>query len=183
VATINKIPVGWRGLNGLPGVTTFYSASVVLGTALVAIRTFFDDIKALHPVGLIWTIPASGVTIDTTSGQPNGTWVDNEADDEVAATGDGQFSAPSGWVANWHTGTFFGGREVRGKSFMVPLSSVFYDGQGNIDSEALTVMRSAVDELAGGDNIVIYSRKAGSSTSVMTGNVPDLAAVLKSRRD
>lgn len=183
MAAIDQLRVAWTGLPGMPGVSTFYTPTGGFDGLRAAVHEFFTLVKTIHPTGLHWTIPNQGLIIDEASGEATGVWVGTGAAQTVDASHPDGYHGAGGWVAEWRTGRFVGGREIRGKTFMVPLCMGFYDLTGTLNDEALVQMRGAADALAGFEVLSIYSPTHGVSAGVTAGEVPDMAVVLKTRRD
>ena len=183
VAQLDEHRIAWSGFIGAPGVSTFYSLSA--GSASqTAVRAFYNSIASALPSVVTVTFPSGGRIIDTDSHEAVGTWVDPSPPLPVTGTGGTGYAAPTGAVVNWLTGVFNAGRELRGKTFLVPLTNAAFDIQGNIASATLTQLRSAATTLVGAwTDMRIYSRSTGSIGAVTTATVPDFAAVLRSRRD
>jgi hypothetical protein len=110
---------------------------------------------------------------------------------------DPNFSGASGACIDWTTSTIQGNRVIRGRTFVVPLSNFAYDG-GSLKGDVLTQLRAAATALvteSGAEALpfAIWSRprpatapggaRAGKAGRVVASTVPDLAAVLRSRRD
>lgn len=180
--TVHQVRIPWLGIEGAPGVSTFYfdASSAVPMTDL---KAFFTSIMTLVPNAASVTFPGSGMDIDTSSGQPVGTW-STDVLTGVSGSGGAAYSGPVGGVINWHTGAFAGGREVRGKTFIVPLSTAQFGNDGLILSAASNTLGSAATTLAGGPaSFVIWSRKGQLTAAVTSATSPRKPAVLRSRRD
>lgn len=191
---ITRITAVWTGFRGAPGYSNFYfggepaDASAAEECA-TAVRTFFTNISAALPESIRIGVQGTAEIIDEANGQITGQ-VDFDAPNGAAGGGGADYSAASGAVVNWNTAGYRNGRRIRGRTFLVPLSSISYDGQGDLDNTALTTLRNAAGVLAGGTTampFVVWSRPvggAGGSAEPVTGaTVPDLGAILRSRRD
>lgn len=183
MTVLNQIRIQWNGLAGMPGVSTFYrtdEASVSMSTY----KAFFDALVALFPVGLKIAYPTSGVKIDTATGQATGTWSAG-AQTETAGTATAPFAAPCGALVNWHTGAYVGGRELRGKTFLVPIASTGYQTDGTLDPAFRSAIQNAATTLVtnGTNAMSVYSRKSNTFGAIITASVPDKVVVLRSRRD
>lgn len=183
MAAIEQLRVEWTGLKGLPGVSTFYTEAAGGPALAAAVATFFEDVASLHPTGLVWTVPHSGLILDDSTGDATGNWTGAGDPDVISATHTATYAAPSGWIAEWRTGAYAGGREVRGKTFMVPLCTTFYDADGSIGGEALVQMKGAASDLAALEVMAIFSPTHHTTRGVTLGQVPDKTVVLRSRRD
>lgn len=191
---ILRITAEWAGFRGAPGYSNFYfngqSADEEQPAAhALAVRTFFDSISASIPGGVSINIRPTADNIDETTGNIVGQ-VDFEAPDAVNGSATTSYSAASGAVVNWNTSSYRNGRRVRGRTFIVPLSNAAYDANGDLSSGALNRLRPAATELVtnpGPVPMVVWSRPsaggAGDAYPVTSASVPDLGAILRSRRD
>lgn len=182
MTSLSQIRVQWTSTVGINGVSTFYAAGPVQD-ALDDIATFFVSCQALVPTDVTWVFPTSGNIINDVTGANVASWI-GTAGGSFGGTGTGNYARPSGAVVNWHTGLFVAGRELRGKTFMVPLVSSAFDGDGNVASGSVSTLAAAGNALAGSSGqIVIYSPTGHTNGAVTSAAVPNLAVVLRSRRD
>jgi len=183
--TINRVRVLWQNFPGAPGYTNHYVGSLV--TAQTAIRTFYLAINNIVPTGLTLQVPSSGDQISEATGQITGTW-SGAAQAVVTGLGSGNYSGASGAIVNWKTSALVAGRRVQGRSFIVPIVATSLDTQGSLSSATITTIQNAanqlITDLAG--ELKIWSRPrdtiAGTAATVISAQVPDLAAVLRTRR-
>jgi len=91
---------------------------------------------------------------------------------------------------NWRTNDYRFGRRIRGRTFMVPLNSNAYEGDGTLSTAARGDLQTFADTMVsgtGGAEFGVWSRPrngaGGVFATVTSGTVPDMAAVLRSRRD
>jgi hypothetical protein len=185
----------WTGFNGAPGYNIFHFDTGSMGAAegaqqaadkvsafFTAIRANFNQIVNIRP-------ESSAEVIDEPTGQITDIVSLTPAAAEAGAATAG-FSGVSGAVVHWTTDGFKNGRRVRGKSFLVPLASTAYEGNGTLTSGAITGITTAANNLIANDFdtvLCVYSRPvngAGGAKFDVTGTrVPDKAAILRSRRD
>lgn len=108
-----------------------------------------------------------------------------------SATGTATWAAPVGAVISWSTAGIRKGRRVRGRTFIVPCSSVAFDTDGTLSSSALGTLGTAAASLrATGTQVqlAVYARPTvkgatdGAAFNVLASRVPDMGAVLRSRR-
>lgn len=191
---ITRITALWQGFRGAPGYSNFFFGGAP-GTeedarlAAVAVRNFFFEFNVHIPTGVTISIQPTADIILEASGAIQ-EQIDFEAPPNVTGAGSGGYSAASGAVVNWNTGAYRNGRRVRGRTFIVPLASASYDANGDLDNAALSDLRDGAAILAGGTTsmpFVVWSRPRstdpGSAEPVTSATVPDLGAVLRSRRD
>lgn len=187
MSNIAKIPVSWTGGPGGPGVSVFYSdAAATIPTG--ALGTFFNAVKTLIPSPITWTIPNTGDIVDSSTGTLVGSWTQGTST-VVSASGSGSsYAAGSGAVVRWNTGGIVNGRRVRGRTFFVPVVGAIYSS-GRILGTQVAVFQAAANALvaSSGPDLRIWHRPTahvgGSAHAVTAAFVPDLAAVLRSRRD
>lgn len=179
---INQYRVAWVGPAGANGVSTFYSQGSV-AAFLPRLKTFYEAIKGAIPTS--WTIkfPAVGNIVEDSNGLIVANWAVTAPADTIGG-GSGTWSAPVGSVINWKTSAFVNGRNLRGKTFVVPCVAACYDSSGRLTTLQQGIQQTAAINLAGGtDPLVIYSPSFHTSRVVSTATVPTLPAVLRSRRD
>lgn len=184
MATIQRIPVVWTGVTGLPGVSIFFGVNA--GTANADLKTFFGAIKAAFPTGLSWAIPGAGDTLDSTTGGLVGTWSNAGGAGSVLATGPGAHAAGTGAYVNWHTSTVLGRRRVMGRTFLAPMSFDSYDAQGTIVAVTLSTLQAAATALQTAGQTIVWARpRVGGGSAAVTPSaavVPDQVTSLRSRR-
>lgn len=191
---ITRITAQWGGFRGAPGYSNFFfdgalSTEGGVEAAGVAVREFFQGVRDKLPDGSTVTIQPTADIIDEASGQITSV-VDFAAPSVVLGNGGGPYSAASGAVVNWNTQDYVNGRRVRGRTFLVPLAGSAYDAQGDLAGLTLTPLRAAADALVTATldaPLCVWHRPVGGSGGsahvVSSATVPDLGAVLRSRRD
>ncbi len=101
------------------------------------------------------------------------------------------WAAPAGAVISWTTDGILRNRRVRGRTFVVPISSSAMQNDGTLTPTAITSLGTAANGLrtAGtGTELVVYNRPdkrkgyVGDGFVVKSHRVPDMVAVLRSRR-
>lgn len=201
---LNRVRTGFLGLKGLPGVCTMYFTDVT--TVIASLQEFWGQLAGLFPAPMTIQIATIGDIIESTTGALVGQW-NLPAVSAIPALGQTVYSAPSGAVVDWLTATILDGHRVRGRSFLVPLSTNEYDSQGTILNATVDGLglRSAALVTAEANKFVVWHRpypgraalppvgtKPGKparpatlgGVAVITGSrVPDMAVVLRSRRD
>lgn len=191
---ITRITAQWGNFRGAPGYSNFHFDGEFLDesgveAAAVAVHGFFEAFRHSLPGSVDIDIRPTAEVIDEASGQITST-VDFAVPPTVhGGTGD-NYSAATGAVVNWNTQDYVGGRRVRGRTFLVPLATSAFDSSGDIASANLTAIRTAAAGLitAPIDHPLSVWRRpvggaGGSSHVVSSATVPDLGAVLRSRRD
>lgn len=184
-----RITATWNGVGGLPGYSRFrFNGELTTAEATAAasrVRAFFNSILALLPaqVNITWDGVAQIYGVD----QVQTGVVSYTPPALVQGTSINTFSAPTGAVINWLTGFFHNGRQVRGRTFLVPLGGNAFQTDGTLATAAQgTIVSAAATLLGGGPPLVVSGGgPPGEFIQVeITGaSVPDKGAVLRSRRD
>lgn len=182
MAELQQVRVQWSSDVGIDGVSTFYCRDAV-GVFLTDLRTFFDTLKGAFPTDITFVFPGEGNVISDATGQNTATWI-AATPAPVSGTGTGSYAKPVGAVVNWSTALFVNGRQVRGKTFLVPCNGNLFNSDGTVENEARGNIRTAANALAdSAAEMAIYSVRGATNAAVTSASVPNLAAVLRSRRD
>lgn len=195
-----KVKTRWSGFLGGPGWTNFYFDDVNGGfedgaTAVAVadkVATFWGAVKTKLPPAVTLQIQSDVEVIGAADGQLAGV-LNAGARAAINGTAVSQpYSAATGAVITWRTAGVRNGRRVRGRTFLVPCVSGMFQNDGTITSSDLTELQAAAQALfqpAGAVSLGIFSRPTavgaadGAFFPVTSATVPDLAAVLRSRRD
>lgn len=191
---VYRVTARWEGFPGAPGYSNFHFGEFTGGADVDPMRervqAFFGAMTTALAADVVIRIPTTVEVFDEDSGMLTG-YLDGEEELSVFGSGSGgSFAGPVGAVVNWLTATVANGRRVRGRTFVVPLNATAYDSDGTLSGNALSRLREGADELVQDDfnsQFSVWSRPRDGSSGVLapvTGyRVPDLAAVLRSRRD
>lgn len=189
---ITRLVARWTGFVGAPGYTNFFfeGAGTEIDNHITAVENAFSQwIRALPTVVTV-ELEDEYAILDEVTGQITG-YVPSVVE-TVPHTGldAGVYAGPTGGVVNWNTATVRNGRRMRGRTFLVPLSGESFQSDGSLASDTLGILRDGANALlngAGSSQLVVWGRPQGGSGGVsapVTGfSVPDMAAVLRSRRD
>lgn len=189
--TMNRVRVAWSGFTGAPGVSTFYLDSAT--TDLGPLKTFFNAVNSFLPNAVQLNIPVSGDQIDSSNGEISGVWTGTNSGVVNGFGGTAAYSGSSGFCVDWLSGTIIAGRRRQGRTFFVPASVNAYQTDGTIiESTRTSVLGAAMAMItAYGSALRVFSRpvggdgvtpRPGASVPVIAARVPDIAAVLRSRR-
>ena len=195
VGPLSRVNVEWSGIAGMPGLSTFYFSETTVSYPLFV--NLWSVIKGYFPTGITWTIPTGGDKIDTLTGELVGSWGTAGAN-VIACTGTGNFSAPTGILVKWDTGTISDGHRTKGKTFLVPvLASKFTSGI--VDPAFLTTINTQLTNYltsqAGAQQVWHRPKfervgtgprtmvRDGGQSTVNSVSVSPKAVVLRSRRD
>lgn len=204
MASILRIKARWSGFNGAPGYTVMHfrdfgtgdgpGAALDRNAALAAanrVQAFFQAIANNLPQAVRINIePEADLLEDSTGTLLNS--FDVSGGSAVQGTEAFSYSAAVGAVINWRTSGVREGRRVRGRSFVVPLSSSAFAQDGSLNNVARSDIQDAADALvasSGTPDLGVYARPTGPGASdgawfvATSASVPTMGAVLRSRRD
>src|SRR5262252_3900039 len=148
------------------------------------------------PNSLSWSIPNGGDTIDETTGDLTGSWSNGSAAIVTGGGGGGSLVGSSGAVISWRTSSIIDGHRPHGRTYVVPMLAVAFDTDGTITSSCQTTLLngalSFVTAAAGAFEVWHRPKRdpnpphaiirPGGRAPVTGALVPDLAAVMRSRR-
>lgn len=191
---IVRVTAEWTGFQGAPGYSNFFFEAGGQGVPdsdrTIQVAEFFDTLASRLPQQVTVAVDQEVAIIDEATGQLISYESNPEPieDIEGTATAVNGYSSATGGVITWLTDTVVGGGRVQGRTFIVPLSSISYQTDGTLTSGTLDVLRNAAALLAGeaaGFRVWSRPRNGGSGVAApVTGyRVPDMTAVLRSRRD
>jgi hypothetical protein len=186
MADIRRIKIVWNGATGLPGVTVFYSLDSVSGQ-LAAARAAMNSIKSFFPSSLSWSFPTSGDVIDSATGTLTGGWTESDPG-SVTCTGPNSYAAGVGAILAWGTGAIVGGRRLKGRMFLAPMSNDQYDSTGTINDTNRGTIVTAANTWWGTGTLNVWHRPTSPGGSdgavhvVTSASVPDKVTSLRSRR-
>ncbi len=191
---LQRVKTTWTGFKGAPGYANFYFAP---GTPppLAALRTFFEAVKAFLPTGLTIAYPGSGDIINETTGTITDAWSTTPPANTVG-TGGTTYMGPVGIVVEWTTATVVDGRRPIGKTFLVPAPIAILQADGTVVDTTVAAVKAAADTFVGAtaSQFFVWHRpvkdplpphsitRLGGLAAVTGSRVPDLQAVLRSRR-
>lgn len=190
MTTLHRIAIGWAGgsVVGAAVNVLHFDGSDNAAPPVAAIKAAYQGANAIIPSNVVITVPGSGDTIDDTTGELTGVWT---ASGGGTVLGSGGSASPAGVGAciGWLTGGIVNGRKLRGRTFIVPLSSDSYDATGTLSSGGFTVMQSLAAALQASGPLAVWHRPTsatatdGTSYGVIANRVRDKVAFLSSRRD
>lgn len=175
-----------NGFTGAPGYNNFYfegTESTVAGSAHQAVVAFFQSMASVLSNQVAVTVESEVPVIDPASGSITG--LHNIPQQTVSGTW-GTAHSPSGvtLVCQWLTGTFVGGRQVRGRSFISGLGDVG-EGSQSVPAGVITDAETACSGLVAATlaDLQVYSPTHGVSHTVTGSNVWNRFGLMRSRRD
>ena len=198
-----KVKARWHGFTGSPGYSNFFfrewsdgswAPTTAEATAAAGkVRTFFDAVKGIFPPVVNIQVESDVEIIEDTNGSLVNVLTAATQTGVVGTNVNTGYSAPTGAVVNWLTGGVRNGRRVRGRTFLVPISAGAFETNGSLGNSWITTIQTAGNAMMAADpaapDFGVYSRPSVKGATdgafqIATGTrVPDMAAVLRSRRD
>lgn len=159
-------------------------------TAAANFRTFLQTAFTYMPTGSSITCDSAAALYDD-AGSQVGEITLTAVPAAVTGSSGAAYAGGSGAVVNWTTGAFHLGRKVRGRTFLVPLTSGAFQTDGTLLSAAQGALQAGAAAFAtSSPTPAVFSQKdngaggVSSLTAVVTGaTIPDRSAILRSRRD
>lgn len=195
---ILRLTARWTGFSGAPGYSAFHYQPGLIDGGLFGdiaqeiadrIDTAFQSLTSALPGDVSVQVEPEVEEIDETTGEILGFVAIDPAPPQSGVSSEG-YSAASGAVVNWRTDDVRAGRRIRGRTFLVPLDGGSYDSDGTLTSTALGQIRNWAGFISNGPydaDFGVWSRPrdgaGGVFAPVTNFTVPDMAAVLRSRRD
>lgn len=194
-----KVKVRWSGFIGSPGWSNFYfdtgngdfTTPADAGPAADRVATFLTANRLKFPASVNWSIQSDVEAISAANGDLLNVHSIGARAVITGGAAAGSYSGASGVVITWRTGGVVRGRRVRGRTFLVPTANNIYQSDGTIDSAHLNefvTSANALADQAAPVKLGVWSRPSapgaedGSFHVVTSASVPDMAAVLRSRR-
>lgn len=195
MARLFRAKLNWTGFVGAPGYSVFHGLAFEADPTAEAtsfrnaVNNFGVAISSNLPNNVSVSVDPDIEVIEDSTGILE-TVVSTAPVAATLGTGGVAYSAPTGAVINWRTGQIRRGRRMRGRTFVVPLASAAYENNGTLVAAARADLQSAADAFIAdaGTQLVVYGRPTPLAADGMNGvvtqaSVPDMAAVLRSRRD
>lgn len=194
MANVLQVTTVWSGFTGAPGYTNlFFRESGLISTAVdnavAAVQAFWEDIQAWEGNDVTWTIDSQVKSFDEATGALQAIYSPSASPTPVVGDMNDLGPIPAGVCIAWGTSGINRGRPVRGRTFIVPLGYLAWEGDGTPAASAMTAIRNAATDLRNdsGSELVVWSRPrlgaGGAAFEVNSSNVRDVSAVLRSRRD
>jgi hypothetical protein len=182
----------WNVQGGGIGYSVFHVRKGVTPSEQTAAQGFADDLRAgfnslvtLLPDDVLISFESEARELNTTTGQLIAVH-SITAPASVAGTNTGTYSAPSGARVDLITGGIVAGRRLRGRTYVVPLIGTAYTNTGLISSTAQSTLETAFEMFRDETDLYslgVWSRTHGVIADVTSVNVPNEAAILRSRRE
>ena len=182
---IRKVIVHWNNTPALNAVNVWYTFDSG-GNWLPDLRTWYNSFSSYIPSGITITFPTVGEVLDDSDGSVANTWSES-AVSTVTGTAGGAYASGTGACFVWNTGIFLTRRQLRGRTFMVPLAGMV-DTDGSlstgfasaVNTSTATFLAATVGKLSVWHRPVGF---AGGTARLVDGySLHDRPAFLNSRR-
>lgn len=204
MAPILRVKAEWTGFTGAPGYSVFHFRDFGTGeggtptdeeaqSAATRTQAFFQSCVNYIPGPVRIGIASDCELLEETTGELIDVVPITPPTQTAGSAASAQtYSGPVGAVINWRTSVVHRGRRIRGRTFLVPLLSLAFESNGTLGATARQTILDAANTLAGTGNspdLGVWSRPsapgmADGNWGVVSGvTVPDMGAVLRSRRD
>lgn len=190
MTTLHRLVINWTGPQVVGSAVTVlhFSGSDNSAPPVGAVEQAFWSHSSLFPTGVTITVPNSGDSIDDRTGQLTGVWTATGGA-AVSGTGNAKAARGVGACIGWETGGIVNGRKLRGRTFLVPLTTDAYDTDGTLLPTALQNVMDTANAIQASGPLAIWHRPTtkggsdGNSYGVGANRVRDRVAFLSSRRD
>lgn len=187
-----QLTARYTGFTGATGWTRFKFIGSLDNTQTAACaaraRAFLNVVAGWMPNGTFYNFDPTA-----THHADDGTLMDELAygsvPTQIVGASSAKYPGGVGVVVNWITGTVHGGRKIRGKTFLVPLTSDAFTATGSVNPTLVSDVNTAATALATGTPaLCINSQHASHDTAgpmsaeVISGKVSTLPAELHSRK-
>lgn len=188
-----RVTTQWGGFPGAPGYTNLYfgegaNAQSAANAAVAAVHAFWDSFKGSMPAGVTLTVLPDVAQINSNSGQASGIFAISPAPTVIAGAAAGPYAGGTGACITWVTAGFVNGRQVRGRTFVVPIPASLYGSDGTLADAMRDLLAASATALRDtpGVELLVWHRGGLLSAStvhpVVSSYVRDRAAILRSRR-
>lgn len=184
------VDLDWGVASGSPGVNVWHMRTVVPGGTddeieglMSLVEDFYTAIRGLYPiaVSISWDGTVQEVSPDPGNSRSLDGWAMNGSASDT-------FLPPANcMLVNWRSGS--GGRRGRGRSFIGPLTTATQEDNGTPDETDRETLRAAAAALVSASltdlngALGVYSRTDSLLRDFTSASVPNIYAVLRSRRD
>lgn len=194
----------WSGFQGGPGFSIFHFNDFGAGPTgwepaaddalnmVTSVDAFAQAILGVLPANTTLQVMGDVEQINPENGDLEGIFAVTQPAARTPGHAAGPYSAPVGAVISWRTGVVRNGRRVHGRTFLVPCIGAVFETNGTLTATAISTISGAATTLsaiAGEGDLCVWARPTAPEATdgiaaVVSGfTVPDMGAVLRSRRD
>lgn len=187
---VGQVVTVLSGFTGAPGYSSMYFfgdpfSTSTAGDAVAAVYAYWNAVAVYMSPGSTFAVRPDVNVLD----EATGALLRTESTTPAAQStfpGSTTYAAGVGAVSTWNTAAVHRTKHLRGRTFVVPLGNLAYEGNGTLSSGALSTLRSATNTLAAEANFGVWGRPrsgAGGDWAACTGGtVRDQVAWLSTRR-
>lgn len=184
---LNRVRVTLTGVAGAPAYMNLYTtiSGASAATAHAAAVAFVTGLKTVQTSALFSNIEGDVAQIDTFNDNVVGVVTVPPVTIQASGTGN-QLPQANQILVRWLTGSYAGGRQVRGRTFIPYLITTTQSAGGKVAAATITTVNGAVNSYIAGlpsGTAVVYSRKNQNAYPVNAYSVWSDYATLRSRRD
>lgn len=192
---VSRVKVLWTGWSGAPGYSNFITGGTLLADLnafATRVQAFLAAVAGQMPAPVQSAIQSTTEQFDANTGDLTGTLDITALPAQAGGAINNQFSSISGACVTWRTGVTVDGKRVRGRTFLVPLSTSAYENNGTLLDASLTSLRTAATNLASPGalpperQLHVWHRPTalhvGIPVPTNAGTINDRVSFLKSRR-
>jgi hypothetical protein len=178
----------FTGSIGAPYLSTFYfddndPVGVTAQQCVAATGTFWAAVDNVVSSTYAWATEPEVQTVDAATGLITAITATTPATGQGSGGTTGPPTAIQG-LLRWNTQAFFGGRRLKGRTFIPGIQSTAISGNTVLSSYRTIVDAAAAALIADANTeFVIWSKRYGSAQNVSSGTTWTTVAVLRSRRD
>lgn len=184
MSNLKRIHVVYDGLPGLPGTSTIYGHENGTSAAeqVDAVLAFFTSMQSSMVTGMTTTVESIVDIVDSTTGLVTGQDDTGAGGTATGTGGTDPLPFASALLVQLRTGTYFGGRELRGRFFVAGM----LEGNSNAgvpSSTSLGIWQGYLDTLLDDGQLAVFSPTKLEWASISSATLWNKWAVLRSRRD
>lgn len=185
MTAIRKVIVHWNNTPAANAVNVWYALDSG-GNFIADLRTWYNSFGSYIPSGVTITIPNTGEVLDDATSAVLGAWSET-ATTTVTGTAGGAYASGTGACFVWNTHVYLTRRQLRGKTFMVPLAGMV-DTDGSLSTGFVNAVTTSTNTLFGavGDSLAVWHRpvgfEGGTARLMVDWTLHDRPAFLNSRR-
>lgn len=152
------------------------------------VAAFFTAVKAAVPPGVTWSFGGEVLEFDTATGVLSDVHSVTPPTAITSTASSGAYSRAVGGRIDWGTNAIVAGRRLKGRTFIVPISSSGLDTTGTLSGTALATLGTAATGYRNtgvftAAQPVVWSRTHGIVADITAHTIVDQTSVLRSRRD
>lgn len=181
-----RVRTQFTGVTGAPYLSTMYflpTAGLTAQNAVASVGNFWQAMGPYIANAALWATEVEVASVDATTGAVTGITSTTPRTGTPTGGGTALPWATQGLV-RWRTGTFAGGREIRGRTF-IPAISVSASTASVPAAAFQTAANTACAALISDplSDFCVWSKKNGTDPLAASGSLWNEFAVLRSRRD